>query len=450
MWIVDKYIEYVKEETQKNPEQSFDKILLGFKANKLRTKVLPKGGLAKGYQKLEAMMMSLVADSLGKPDSYVWGNIFSPCELMQCFDLATLSVECLACYLSGYHLEDYFIDFAQSTGIAPTLCSYHKTFVGAIDSGTVPVPQYAVTTSLSCDGNLNTFRYLEKKKGVPFTFLDVPYEDDDESVAYLADQLKSFVGELEQRFGKKFEIEKLRRSLEIENETRQLLMEFFRLQSERYYPGELISHLYLMMGMHLMIGTPEFLELVRFLVEDIKNYPPFEGKKILWVHLLPFYQESLQHYFNENDKYQIIASDIILDSVEMLDVKDPFTALAKKIIRNMYNGSYAHKAEIVGGLAEHLHPDAVIQFCHWGCKQSAGGSLLLKGELQKKNIPMLILDGDGIDKRNSHDGQIKTRLEAFLEMLDTLDKDSQRGQARQYRDGQSDAKRQEEQEEKVC
>ena len=32
---------------------------------------------------------------------------------------------------------------------------------------------------------------------------------------------------------------------------------------------------------------------------------------------------------------------------------------------------------------------------------------------------MLILDGDGIDKRNSHDGQIKTRLEAFLEMLDS-------------------------------
>ncbi|MFQ6806818.1 MAG: 2-hydroxyacyl-CoA dehydratase family protein [Lachnospiraceae bacterium] len=30
---------------------------------------------------------------------------------------------------------------------------------------------------------------------------------------------------------------------------------------------------------------------------------------------------------------------------------------------------------------------------------------------------MLILDGDGIDRRNSHDGQIKTRLEAFLEMI---------------------------------
>ena len=59
------------------------------------------------------------------------------------------------------------------------------------------------------------------------------------------------------------------------------------------------------------------------------------------------------------------------------------------------------------------------RFCHWGCKQSSGGSVLLKEKLQEMDIPMLILDGDGIDRRNSHDGQIKTRLEAFLEMLES-------------------------------
>ena len=74
---------------------------------------------------------------------------------------------------------------------------------------------------------------------------------------------------------------------------------------------------------------------------------------------------------------------------------------------------------MVGMLAGTLKPDAVIQFCHWGCKQSSGGSLLLKEKMQEMEIPMLILDGDGIDRRNSHDGQIETRLEAFLEMLDT-------------------------------
>ena len=419
MWVVDKYIDYVKEQTIEDPKKSWGKILLGFQANKLRTKILPKKGLAKGYQKLEAMMMSFVADALSHSESYVWGNIFSPCEITQCFGLRTLSIECLACYLSGYHLEDYFIDYAQNTGIAPTLCSYHKTFVGAIDSDAVPVPQYAVTTSLSCDGNLNTFRYLEKKRGVPFTFLDVPYADDEASVEYLAGQLEEFTAELERRFGRRFEEDKLKEALRIENETRKELMRFFQLQSEYYYPGELISHLYMMMGMHLLIGTQEFLDLIRYMNEEIKTYPKFEGKKILWVHLLPFYQESLNQCFNGSQDYQIIASDIILDSVEELDPEKPFHSLAKKIIRNMYNGSYFHKAQMVGQLADTLKPDAVIQFCHWGCKQSSGGSVLLKEEMQKKGIPMLILDGDGIDKRNSHDGQIKTRLEAFLEMLDT-------------------------------
>ena len=53
---------------------------------------------------------------------------------------------------------------------------------------------------------------------------------------------------------------------------RKALMEFFRLQSERYYPGELISHLYMMMGMHLLIGTQAFLDLIRFMIDDIKTF----------------------------------------------------------------------------------------------------------------------------------------------------------------------------------
>ena len=64
--------------------------------------------------------------------------------------------------------------------------------------------------------------------------------------------------------------------------------------------------------------------------------------------------------FNSNRKYQIIASDIIIDSMEEMDETQPFHALAKKIIRNLYNGSYSHKAEMVGQLADILHPDAVI------------------------------------------------------------------------------------------
>ncbi len=418
MKAADKYIAYVKKEVMEHPQKGWNRMCIGFKANKLRMRLAPGRNLAKGYQRLEQMMMGLVADSLGKESSYVWGNIFAPCEIMQCFGLKTLSVECLSCYFSGYHLEDYFIDCAQNGGIAQTLCSYHKTFVGAAECGALKAPKYAVTTSLSCDGNLNTFRYLQKKMGVPFTLLDVPYDEGEESVQYLAGQLKSLVAALEETFGRRFHEEELQEILRRENETRRLLLEFFTLQRDHFYPGELVSQLYLMMGTHLMMGTQEFLEEVRFLVEDIKKAPPFTGKRILWVHLLPFYQETLREYFNENERYQVMASDIVVDYLEEMDAARPFEALALKIIRNVFNGSYRHKTEVIGRLARLVQPEAVIHFCHWGCKQAAGGSILLKEKMQEMGIPMLILDGDGIDKRNSHDGQIKTRLEAFLELLE--------------------------------
>lgn len=417
MKIADKYIDHVKKEVMATSEKGWEQMLLGFKANKWRMRLLPNKNLAKGYQKLETLMMGLVADSLSREGSCVWGNIFAPCEIMQCFGLNTLSVECLSCYFSGYHLEDYFIDCAQNSGIAPTLCSYHKTFIGAVESKAVEKPEYAVTTSLSCDGNLNTFRYLEKKLGVPFSFLDIPYANDEASVEYLAEQLRQLTRDLARKFGKPFDEARLREIIRIENETYCALVEFFLLQKEHYYPGELISQLYLMMGTHLLIGSQEFLDLVRFMVEDIKHYPKFTGKRILWVHLLPFYQESLRKYFNENEDYQIITGDIILDHREDLDERDPFRALARKIIGNVFNGSYERKAEMLANIAESVQSDAVIHFCHWGCKQAAGGSILLKEKMQEMGLPMLILDGDGIDKRNSHDGQIKTRLEAFLEML---------------------------------
>lgn len=33
-------------------------------------------------------------------------------------------------------------------------------------------------------------------------------------------------------------------------------------------------------------------------------------------------------------------------------------------------------------------------------------------------VPVLILDGDGCDRRNAGDGQMMTRVEAFIEMLE--------------------------------
>ncbi len=64
-----------------------------------------------------------------------------------------------------------------------------------------------------------------------------------------------------------------------------------------------------------------------------------------------------------------------------------------------------------------LESDGAIHFNHWGCRQSCGGAQLVKRALQAKGVPTLILDGDCVDEREYQEGQISTRLEAFLESL---------------------------------
>ena len=42
----------------------------------------------------------------------------------------------------------------------------------------------------------------------------------------------------------------------------------------------------------------------------------------------------------------------------------------------------------------------------------------VREKLEAAGFPTLILNGDGCDRSNSSDGQIATRLNAFLEMLE--------------------------------
>lgn len=106
-------------------------------------------------------------------------------------------MECLSSFLSGFTCEDYFIDRAESRGIASTLCSYHKDFIGAVDSGIISPARLGVTTSMICDGNINTFRYVSRHTDLDTYVIDVPDSCSPEAVEYVTMQLKELIQKLE-------------------------------------------------------------------------------------------------------------------------------------------------------------------------------------------------------------------------------------------------------------
>lgn len=187
----------IRKKIPKNPKLAGNMIKTGLHLESFRCAHFPEKGMPKAYQYLNYMAVKVVADALENSETYIWTNIFAPAELLQTFGMTCVSMECLASYLSGFYLEDYFIDLAENQGIASTLCSYHKNFIGAASAGILPNPILGVTTSMICDGNINTFRYLNSQCGVPCFVIDIPHSWSPEAEDYVVRQLKQLIPVLE-------------------------------------------------------------------------------------------------------------------------------------------------------------------------------------------------------------------------------------------------------------
>ena len=79
-------------------------------------------------------------------------------------------------------------------------------------------------------------------------------------------------------------------------------------------------------------------------------------------------------------------------------------------------GPVERRLEILVQLAHDYRVDGAINPALWGCRQSSGIRLLFSDYLRSAGVPVLHLDLDCVDERNSFDGQIVTRLEPFMEM----------------------------------
>ncbi|MCD7949143.1 MAG: 2-hydroxyacyl-CoA dehydratase family protein [Erysipelotrichaceae bacterium] len=418
MEIVKNYGKMIVNNLDNHSKAAKRMIEIGLWAESLRSLYLSDKRIPSTYKKLAQIALDDVRYGLQNPKKSVLCNIFTPVEILQCFDLKALSIECLAGYMGGFTIEDYFIDKAEDEGIASTLCSYHKCFLGIMQYPLFQDALMSVTTSTACDGNINTFRYLSQKQNLDTFVIDVPHNYSLENKQYVVEQLEELIHTLEEKTHLTFDENKLKEIIHRENLSHQYYLEYLHEEQHRYYPNTLTLNLYSALTSHLEIGSQKVLDLYKQFNEEVKEYPEFHGHRILWIHLMPYYQESIQQCFNLSEKNQIIVSDFTLDYIEQMDEEHPLDALAEKLICNYYNGDYERKVQYIGNLAKKYQFDGVIHMCHWGCKQSAGGVMLLKKEMEKLHIPFLILDGDCLDRRNCQDGQIKTRLEAFIEILD--------------------------------
>lgn len=417
MGAVDIFGEYIEKFTDKNPEKARRLLKTGWGVQNFRFEILPDKRLIPADRYLAHLMMDSMLKPLKNPEESAIVSVFTPCELLQEAGLHPYNVEGFSCYLSASKAERNFLQQAENSGISETLCSYHKTFLGAAQTGVLPRPKCIVYTNLTCDANLVTFRKLSEIFQVPAFAIDVPMEQNKENVMYVADQLRELAAFLEQQTGKTFNKEKLTERLQRSKRTLEKYKQAQKLRADHYVPTDLVTPLYCGMTNNILLGTKEEEKYMERLLEDIQQTSTAKGKKIYWMHTIPFWSDAVkeQLFFNENA--QIAGCELAAVSEPDFDPEKPYEAMAHRMVYHALNGSVSRRIEAGIRHAKEVKADGAVWFCHWGCKHTLGGAQLAKKKFEEQGIPLLILDGDGCDRSHGGEGQTSTRLGAFLEML---------------------------------
>ena len=418
MNIIEKFGAMVGDAALKDPEKARRLLLTGYRLQEQRLRFFPDKEIPSSGQYAALVVMKNMIQALAKPDNAAMVSIFVPGELVTAAGLTPYSVEAISCFLAGTKCEQAFLRKTLEEGFPETMCSYHRVFLGAALTKILPKPRCMIYTNLACDGNMMTFPYLKDKFECPGFYIDVPYEKNRESVLYVADQLRKLKSFLEDVTGRKISEEAVRQSVLNSKKAAENYRKQLELRKDHDPVTSLTYELYAIFMCHLLAGSETAVRYTKLLLEDVKKAPKGEGLHILWMHIMPFLQEPVKDVFNYSKTVHLSACDFVADGFRQMQSDDPYEAMAEKMVYCIYNGNVSQRIELAKELAKITNADGGILFAHWGCKGTIGASGLIKNSLEKAELLTMVLDGDGCNPANTSDGQVSTRLQAFLEMLE--------------------------------
>jgi benzoyl-CoA reductase/2-hydroxyglutaryl-CoA dehydratase subunit BcrC/BadD/HgdB len=363
----------------------------------------------------------------GAPRRAVFTSLFSPIELVYAFGLRPFPVEPFGALAASFSMAPEVLARAEQRWVTSDYCTFHRAFIGTAHLGLLPSPRFLLATSHVCDGTFKSFSEVNELYGKPFFFINTPFTRDEDALRYLTGQIRQTAGEIESLTGRKLSMRRLERAFLWANRLRDALGQVEELR--KVHPplmyGEEAMQFILLWSM--LSGSragavvaesyrDELLRRVERMADSGAEAVPAK-KRILWLHLKPFYDSRLMQILEKDLGAVVVAEEINTLSSRRLDTEKPWESLARRILEQSWLGGVENRIENILDIVREWRIDGVVHFSHWGCRQSNAAVRMIRDAVNDEGVPFLDLDGDCVDPRSHSEEQYRTRLESFAEIL---------------------------------
>jgi benzoyl-CoA reductase/2-hydroxyglutaryl-CoA dehydratase subunit BcrC/BadD/HgdB len=353
-----------------------------------------------------------------------WCGVCAPFDLLNAMGISSCFVEFLGAVLAAAGSAGQFLEEAEHAGFLADSCGWHRAVIGAAAKGMMPVPDVMIATSSPCTGGVAAVEHLARTFGCPLYVLAIPPDDSESSVRYLADQIRSMVDFVSAHTGVTLDEGRLRYAMNKTNEAHEAAIEVFRLAQRIPSPARAADLRNFGITLPLFLGTQDAVEIAQAYRDEFAarlgqgiSGVPGERFRLMWLQEAIQFKHPLIKMLEEDYQAAIVIEE--LDDIywEPIDVEDPYIGLARRTIAFPFNGPVERRLKQIKKLVQAYKIDGAINPCHWGCRQGTGARGLISEALKELDVPVINLEVDCADSRNFSEGQLRTRLEAFMEVL---------------------------------
>ena len=395
------------------------------------------------YKKMKELMTLYYMEAKTTQEKPIaWLTSGAPVEFIYAMDVLPVYPENYAAMCAAGHQSVELMEAAEAAGFSQDLCAYARTDFGQDilqggPAGGLPAPDFLVCSTNICKTVIKWYEVVARKYDVPLFIVDTPFLHDGlskELIDYTISQfedLETFLADFQKRpFDRDRLMEVIQRSREASGYWKKMLYLCKTIPS----PINSLDTFIHLGPIVTLRGTQECVDYYKLLYEQVAERVeqrlgsiPEEKYRLLWDNLPIWFKMRQLDEFFEKQRCTLVATTYAnswggITDYGAAEDADPYRALAKTYLNVYINFGFEDRINYLAQLIEEFSLTGFIMHSNRSCKPYSVGMYTLRDEVSKRTgKPGVVIEADQNDPRVYSDAQTETRLEAFVESMDSIE-----------------------------